>query len=165
MNNLLTGFVDVSVGSRNVSTHTNRATPPRPINESAMDLNSNAAVYPGQVVTVHILETHNQESSALKVATKWKHHLYSIHSATDVDAISDTVESVFEAVTQLGPTSVDLRGVASNSVNAEHLVAVLRATNASKDLIPGWKHALGEAPAALRRAGLDPEEVLVGLIV
>lgn len=167
----LAGFVDVSVGSQNVSTHTSRASLPRLGHESVSAQNwgrpdlDNTAVYPGQAASAQVFQARVQESAALKSASKWKQHLFSIHGSTDVDSISETVEYVFEAMTQHGPTGLDLRGVASNSVNAEHLVAVLRATAANRDAVPGWAHALGEAPAALRRFGLDPDEVLVGLTV
>lgn len=97
------------------------------------------------------------------VAPRWKTHLFSRDASSDFDAISETVESVFEAVSNLGPGSISLQDVSAESVHPEHLVAVLRATFPSRDKIPGWRKALEEAPEALRRAGFDPDEVLVGL--
>jgi hypothetical protein len=172
----MTSFVDTSVGTRDVShkasikpqrstAHTqNRDVGSGDAPKWLRIVESDASVFPGQVATDTVLHRHMEESSNAKIASQWKQHLFSVHGATDVDSISETIEYVFEAFAQLGPSSLDLRGIASNNVNAEHLVAVLRATNANKHAIPGWEHALGEAPEALRRAGLNPAEVLVGLL-
>lgn len=169
-------FVDTSVGTRDVARKPAVAPQPPAAHAQNRDVGSvgaskwlrivksDVSVFPGQVATDTVLHKHLEESSIAKIASQWKQHLFSVHGSSDVDSISETIEHVFEAFAQLGPSSLDLRGIASNNVNAEHLVAVLRATNANKQAIPGWHHALSEAPEALRRAGLDPAEVLVGLV-
>jgi len=93
----------------------------------------------------------------------WRTQLLDPTSNTDVDSISETVDSVLEAATNFGPSHVDLASLDLSYANAEHLVAVLRATFVWREQIPGWKAALAAAPDTLRRFGLDPAAVLQGL--
>ena len=87
-----------------------------------------------------------------------------MNAPSDVDAISRTIDGVFEAAIQLGPKAIDLREINPAQVHGEHLAAVLRATFAFRDRTPGWQHAIGVARIALERAGLDPEDALYGLL-
>lgn len=93
----------------------------------------------------------------------WRQHLLDKSSSTDVDCISETVDSVLEAVDVFGPSRVDLGALDLRYANAEHLVAVLRSTFVWRNELPGWKEALAVAPELLQESRLDPELVLKGL--
>jgi len=93
----------------------------------------------------------------------WRQHLLDRAAATDVDCISETVDSVLDAVSFLGPEGVDLASLDLTNANAEHLVAVLRATFVWRGRLPGWTTALQAAPKLLAEAAIEPELVLKGL--
>ena len=95
---------------------------------------------------------------------EWKHYIFNVASPTDVDAISQTIERVLETVVQYGPECVDLTSAEPEQVNGEHLAALLRATFVWQDKVPGWRRGLDIATAALQRAGINPQDALIGLI-
>jgi hypothetical protein len=97
-------------------------------------------------------------------ATKaWQRHVLNPAAPADVDAISETVAAVFDALAAYGPTGVSLLNLAAADVQGEHLAATLRASYRLRDKVPGWKDALIVADEALRRNGMDPDDALVGL--
>lgn len=93
----------------------------------------------------------------------WRQHLLDKTAPTDVDAISETVASVFDAIYDFGPSHIDLRSLDVDRVNAEHLVAVLRCTFNLRAEVPGWKAGLRAARYLLPKVDLEPDLVLKGL--
>lgn len=108
-------------------------------------------------------EQFKQSIAISKISAFWKKFLLDPIAPNDVDAISVTVEYIFEAISQFGPGAIDLNKLAEDRVSGEHLAAILRATSTWKSLIPGWKAALHVAEIALVRVGIDPQDALVGL--
>lgn len=106
---------------------------------------------------------HHPEHQASEAGMIWRDHLLNPSAPVDVDAISDTVESVFEALTEHGPGGIKLGGLAAERVSGEHLAAILRSTSCVRDQIAGWDAALGVAAAALSLAGIDVADALYGL--
>ena len=104
---------------------------------------------------------------SLRARTTWleysKAFVFTPTAPSDVDEIGQTVNHVMVVIESLGPKALDFVNVEAKSLQPEHMVAVLRSTFLWKDQVPGWSHALGELAAALRAAGHDPQEVLVGL--
>lgn len=96
-------------------------------------------------------------------ANLWRESLLSRNASTDVDAISETVDSVLDSVGMFGPESIDLQTPDLNFANAEHLVAILRSTFTWRSRIPGWARALNAAPQLLTDVGLEPALILKGL--
>jgi hypothetical protein len=94
----------------------------------------------------------------------WKRHLVDSHAISDVDALSETVEGVFEVISRFGPSAINLKHLDPNSIQGEHLAAVLRATAPWQEQTPGWNEAVQIAEMALRKSGIDPHDALVGLI-
>lgn len=94
---------------------------------------------------------------------KWTQHLLNRHASVDVDAITETVEGVLDALAEFGPGSLHLRDFRPDAVQGEHLAAVLRASSTWKDEVSGWTEAIGVAKAALITSGADPEDVLFGM--
>ena len=94
----------------------------------------------------------------------WKRYLFDINASTDVDTISETVESVFESLARDGPSAIDLTTISASQVNGEHLAALLRATSSWRDQIPGWDRALIVASKALELANVDPKAALAGML-
>jgi hypothetical protein len=84
-------------------------------------------------------------------------------AASDVSAISETVDQVMRYVETFGPQNLSLFLVRAESIQPEHMVAVLRSTFQWKDDVEGWTHALNQTAEALRRSGYDSDDVLVGL--
>jgi hypothetical protein len=95
---------------------------------------------------------------------KWQKFLLDPKAAVDVDAISETIESVFVTIDQYGVGAVELGKYKAEQVSGEHLAAILRATSSARDQIAGWNSALEIAAAALVRAGRDPADALFGMI-
>ena len=109
------------------------------------------------------LRTFIQRKESVRAVSLWRQHVFSKAASADVDSISETISYVFQAISEVGPLSIDLSKVDANTVNAEHLVAVLRATFSSRNEITGWNHALQIAQVALRNANLPPEQILAEL--
>lgn len=98
------------------------------------------------------------------ISEHWKQHLFDLSASTDVDALSETIEGVYDAIDRFGPGAVDLASLGSEGINGEHLAAILRATFPFQNRIPGWSCALGEAVKALQRDGVDVDDALAGLL-
>lgn len=96
-------------------------------------------------------------------ANVWRTRLLTRSGPDDVDAISETVESVIDALTWFGPRSVSLDVFDVCYANASHLVAVLRTTFNWRNEVPGWREALHAAPGVLAEQGLNPDDELFGL--
>lgn len=104
------------------------------------------------------------EGAAASVMAPWKRHLFDVASSVDVDALSETIEGVYNTISLLGPGWLDLTALDAGSVQGEHLAAILRATAPWQEYIPGWGEALSVSEAALKRSGVDPLDALFGLI-
>ena len=111
-----------------------------------------------------ILEHKLQRAFDVSLATKWRRNVTDPKSSVDVDAISVTMDSVFEWMALWGPESINLGSMVETDVQGEHLAAVLRATSSWSDVVPGWGEALAHARKALAYEGVDPEDALYGLI-
>jgi hypothetical protein len=93
----------------------------------------------------------------------WQRYLFDPSASSDVDALTETAESVLEALTKYGPTGVSLIGLDEDNVQSEHLATILRTTYKWRSQIPGWNASLVVAAAALKRAGISPADALFGL--
>ena len=93
----------------------------------------------------------------------WQRYLLDPAASTDVDALSESVESVLETIDKDGPAAISLLQLDSTKVQGEHLATILRTTFRWRAQVPGWNSALAIAEAALRREGINPEEALYGL--
>lgn len=100
----------------------------------------------------------------LQVLRQWKRYVFDPSSPTDVDAISETVDRVFDVISEFGPGALSLVGIRPEKVQGEHLAAVLRASSSWADTVPGWRDALNVAALALSNAGIDPNDALYGMI-
>lgn len=122
--------------------------------------------YQGQTsVTKQEIEDSQRQLFAEKCyrANVWRSRLLTRNGPDDVDAISETVESVIDALTWFGPRSVSFDDFDVSYANASHLVAVLRTTFNWRREVPGWSNALRAAHQVLADQGLNPEDELFGL--
>jgi hypothetical protein len=94
----------------------------------------------------------------------WLQSVLNPQAPVDVDSISRTVEATFDALSNSGPSAIDVQGFDPNFVQGEHLAAVLRVTYRWRQHVLGWEQALAVAEAALRRQGVDARDALTGLI-
>lgn len=102
---------------------------------------------------------------AASEATAWQKHVCDVTASTDVDVLTETSEAVLETIQAHGPAGFNLQGLPSAAViNGEHLATALRTSFTWRDQVPGWHGALRVAERALKQAGLDPEDVLFGMI-
>lgn len=104
------------------------------------------------------------DASIAELAPLWTRHLFDRHASADIDSITETVDGVFEAISQLGPNAIDLRHVSPDQIQGEHLAAVLRTTAIWQDQTPGWKQAVKVAEIALKNTGIESKDALFGLI-
>ncbi|GLS95842.1 hypothetical protein [Piscinibacter gummiphilus] len=112
-----------------------------------------------------VLEAASVKSYRLAAGAKrWQRHVLDPHATADVDALTETVEAALEFISEFGPPTLSLEYFRSGSVQCEHLAAVLRASCSWRQEIPGWDEAVEVARVAAEAAGLDPEDVLYGLI-
>jgi len=81
-----------------------------------------------------------------------------------VDELSETVEAGLDFVNEFGPDSLVLSGLHPKGVNAEHLAALLRATSSWRTNIQGWDEAISVAKRSAEASGLEPRDVLFGMI-
>lgn len=95
---------------------------------------------------------------------QWRACVTNANAALTADALTETVEPVFQALLELGEWSVDLSGLQPDQVNGVHLAVILRATLRHKKTTHGWDEALQVARAAVARMNLDERKVLSGLI-
>ncbi|MBB6582768.1 hypothetical protein [Ralstonia solanacearum] len=100
----------------------------------------------------------------LQALRQWKRYVFDPASPTDVDAISETVDRVFDVISEFGPGALSLADVRPDEVQGEHLAAVLRASSSWADAVPGWSNALQVAATALTNSGIDPNDALYGMI-
>jgi len=96
--------------------------------------------------------------------SQWWEHVFNPRAPTDVDSITKTVEGVLDFIAAFGPESLSLRGLQPESVQGEHLAALLRASSTWCDQIAGWHEGLNVAQAAIAMAGEDPRDALFGMI-
>lgn len=95
---------------------------------------------------------------------RWRRYVVDPRASANVDALTETVEGVLDFIGEFGPGTLALGGLRSDTVHCEHLAALLRATSTWRDEIPGWSNALDVTRAAVESAGLDPEDVLFGMV-
>jgi len=93
--------------------------------------------------------------------TNWSTYVLDRSAPTDLDAMTDTVDWLFDALDR--EELIDLRNLDPNTVNGEQLCLVLRATYSIQDQVPGWHKALEVARAALIQVNVDPADALIGL--
>ena len=101
--------------------------------------------------------------SGVLVADKWRKNVLDLGAATDVDALTETVESVLDVVAEFGPGFLVFRNLSPSNVQVEHLAAALRASSSWKDEIASWDDALQVAKAAADLSNIDPGDVLFGM--
>lgn len=101
---------------------------------------------------------------APRIDASWKKFVFDPKARTDVDAISETVSDLVDALDSTGLESLDLSGLNPAAVSGEHLAAVLRITYAGRAKVKGWGDAVRVAREALQSEGLDYKDVLHGLI-
>lgn len=97
-------------------------------------------------------------------AQRWRQFVQDSDSSSDVDALTSTVEATLEFIATYGPRALDLRNLDSSEVQGEHLAALLRASSTWRNDVPGWVDAVDVAKEALRRAGVDEQDALFGMI-
>lgn len=90
----------------------------------------------------------------------WTLYVLDRTAPVDIDAISETVDWVFETLVDGG--MIDFR-LDVDRVNGEHLACALRCTYSMQERVKGWKTGLEIARQALIRDGVDPEDALIGL--
>ena len=96
--------------------------------------------------------------------SQWKERVCSARTPTNDEALFKTFEIVTSLVSEGHPRDLDVRGLKAETVNGEHLVALLRASYLERADVPGWDHALAVAREALLLAHLSPEDHLEGLV-
>ena len=94
----------------------------------------------------------------------WQIHLLNPDSSVDVDAITDTVEGVLDQIADQGSESINLKEILSQPFQPEHLAAVLRVSYTWKNKILDWDYALLVVEHAIINSGLDPQDLLFGMI-
>lgn len=95
---------------------------------------------------------------------KWGKNVFNPHASADVDALTETVEAVLDAVTEFGPSVIKLNGLIAKNVQCEHLAALLRVSSTWQGEITGWNEALVIANDAVVLSGADPQDILFGMI-
>ncbi|MBR8414753.1 hypothetical protein [Burkholderia cenocepacia] len=100
----------------------------------------------------------------LSVTQKWQRLVFDPSASVDVDDLSETVASVYEAIDTFGPSVISFEHVEAAAVQGEHLAVALRATSPWRDEIAGWRAALQSARVALENSGVPPEDALYGLL-
>ncbi len=95
--------------------------------------------------------------------TDWRKLLLDRCAPADVDAMTDMVDLLFDALKNGEP--IDLHGLNPNTVNGEQLALTLRATYSAQEAVPGWAEALAVAAIALAQVNIEPKDALLGLNV
>jgi hypothetical protein len=111
-----------------------------------------------------LIEKNSNDKAMAESTKKWKYLLLNPNSAADLDALTETVDSLFDSIEDFGAAAVDLRGLDAAQVQPDHLAAILRATATVHDQVPGWAVALKVAEDAFVSLGQDPGDALFGLI-
>lgn len=99
-----------------------------------------------------------------EISMNWKRHLLDLRAPADVDALSETIDAIYDAIDRFGPGAINLATLPPATINGEHLAAILRATFAFQNQIPGWAHARGLAIHALQNANIAIDDALAGLL-
>jgi hypothetical protein len=105
----------------------------------------------------------NLDPSVIPRQKSWQRHLTNPAASGDVDALSETAQSVFETLAKYGPTGIALVNLDPTAIHGEHLATILRATFKWRGQVPGWSESLAVAEQALTRAGINPTDALFGL--
>lgn len=115
---------------------------------------------PEDLYLQEVMKAHARAAATVR----WQRFVLDPSASSDVDALSETVESVFDAMAAYGPSFIVLSGLSPATVQGEHLAAVLRTTFVWRSEVPGWNDALTVAAQALAAAGVDPGDALFGLL-
>lgn len=99
-----------------------------------------------------------------KATEKWRRYVFNPQSSADVDALTETVEAVLDAVSEFGPSVLKINGLRAKNVNGEHLAALLRVSSTWQNDIAGWSEALSIAVEAVSQSGADPDDIFFGMI-
>ena len=75
-----------------------------------------------------------------------------------------TCEMALQQVVEHGPQSLDFTGLLPRAVHPEHLAMALRCLSHWRDDVPGWHAAVEVCAEACPLRGLDPADVLFGLL-
>lgn len=97
----------------------------------------------------------------------WKQNVLNANISTDVDVISETVESLFFDIESGGIESIDLSNILDSpkqNISLEHLVTVLRTTYTWKDKIHGWNECLAIARKLTIERQIDISDLLSGML-
>lgn len=94
----------------------------------------------------------------------WDTNIKNLSVDDSVDAISDTVEAVFKHLYESGAASLTFRDFTVDNVNVAHLAAALRVCSSMKNEVVGWNYGLRVAYDASLQQGLDPQDVLYGML-
>ena len=95
--------------------------------------------------------------------SQWKGRVCNVRTPTNDEALFETFEIVSSLVSGSRPSDLNVRGLQADTVNGEHLVALLRASYLERANVPGWDDALTVAREALILAHLPVEDHLEGL--
>lgn len=105
-----------------------------------------------------------QVADQVKGAERWRKWVFNRAAASDVDALTETIENAIDYVSEFGPRAINLSKLKATDVHCEHLASLLRATSVWQNEITGWSTALDVAKEACELAGLDSGDVLFGMI-
>lgn len=94
---------------------------------------------------------------------KWNKHVLNSNASSDVDNISETIDAVFEALSNHGAEHFDFTGMVPANVNPEHLAAALRVTSRYRNDVRGWDDGLSVARMSAMAKGVDPDDLLYGM--
>lgn len=95
---------------------------------------------------------------------KWDEHVLNVGAPGDVDSISETIDAVFMALNIHGASHFSFTGLTPSQVSPEHLAAALRATSCLRTKVIDWDDGLRTARAAAAEQGLDPDDLLYGMV-
>lgn len=107
---------------------------------------------------------HQQSIEKIKLTAIWKHHVSDITASTDVDTLSETIESVFEFMSRFGSSAFNLTNITADRLNGEHLAAVLVLTFPHRAQVAGWENALKMTIEVMKATGVDYKDALTGLV-
>ncbi|MFZ6873531.1 hypothetical protein ACO0LF_15855 [Undibacterium sp. Di27W] len=105
-----------------------------------------------------------QEIEKIKLLDILKMKINTPGVSSDIDSLSETVESAFEIISRFGPGAIVLNEFQRNHVNGEHLASLLRVTYHYRFNIDGWNDAFELAVNALKNEGIDAQDALAGML-
>ncbi len=101
---------------------------------------------------------------------KWAKYVCDSYASTDVDAISDTVELVFQALDESEVLNFDSpciqQAFEDGDINLEHMIAALRTTYSIRNReiqVVGWYEACKRCRHLCRKSGQDVSAIMHGL--